>query len=137
MASAAADQDGPHQEILLSRRDGQEIILELIASRSAMRRSRNRRERRVTERWVTIYTFRDITLRKAAERAQQDAADQAVAANRAKTEFLANMSHELRTPLNSIIGFSEVLQGIDSLADKQKRYAQNMQKPNVSFPRSW
>jgi signal transduction histidine kinase len=30
--------------------------------------------------------------------------------------------------LNSIIGFSEVLQGIDSLTDKQKRYAHNIQK---------
>jgi signal transduction histidine kinase len=48
--------------------------------------------------------------------------------NRVKSDFLANMSHELRTPLNSIIGFSEVLQGIDSLADKQKRYAQNIQR---------
>lgn len=48
--------------------------------------------------------------------------------NRVKSEFLANMSHELRTPLNSIIGFSEVLQSIPSLTDKQKRYAQNIQK---------
>ena len=48
--------------------------------------------------------------------------------NRLKGEFLANMSHELRTPLNSIIGFSEVLQGIDSLSEKQRRYAQNIQK---------
>jgi signal transduction histidine kinase len=48
--------------------------------------------------------------------------------NRLKSDFLANMSHELRTPLNSIIGFSEVLHGIDSLTDKQKRYAQNIQK---------
>ena len=48
--------------------------------------------------------------------------------NRLKGEFLASMSHELRTPLNSIIGFSEVLQGIDSLNDKQKRYVQNIQK---------
>ncbi|MCA9173769.1 MAG: HAMP domain-containing histidine kinase [Planctomycetales bacterium] len=47
--------------------------------------------------------------------------------NRVKSDFLANMSHELRTPLNSIIGFSEVLSGIDSLTDKQKRYAQNIQ----------
>ncbi len=49
-------------------------------------------------------------------------------ANRLKSDFLANMSHELRTPLNSIIGFSEVLQGIDSLDDKQRRYASNIQK---------
>ncbi|MEM6364831.1 MAG: ATP-binding protein, partial [Planctomycetota bacterium] len=49
-------------------------------------------------------------------------------ANRLKTDFLANMSHELRTPLNSIIGFSEVLQGIESLSEKQRRYASNIQK---------
>jgi two-component system, NarL family, sensor histidine kinase BarA len=48
--------------------------------------------------------------------------------NRMKSDFLANMSHELRTPLNSIIGFSEVLQGIESLTDKQRRYALNIQK---------
>lgn len=48
--------------------------------------------------------------------------------NRLKSDFLANMSHELRTPLNSIIGFSEVLQGLDTLNDKQKRYAHNIQK---------
>ncbi len=49
-------------------------------------------------------------------------------ANRLKSDFLANMSHELRTPLNSILGFSEVLQGFDTLTDKQKRYASNIQK---------
>jgi two-component system, NarL family, sensor histidine kinase BarA len=48
-------------------------------------------------------------------------------ANRLKGEFLANMSHELRTPLNSILGFSEVLQGFESLTDKQRRYAANIQ----------
>lgn len=49
-------------------------------------------------------------------------------ANRLKSDFLANMSHELRTPLNSIIGFSEVLQSFDSLNDRQKRYAANIQR---------
>lgn len=48
--------------------------------------------------------------------------------NMVKSDFLATMSHELRTPLNSILGFSEVLGGIDSLDDKQKRYVQNIQK---------
>jgi signal transduction histidine kinase len=48
--------------------------------------------------------------------------------NMIKSEFLATMSHELRTPLNSILGFSEVLTGIDALDDKQKRYVQNIQK---------
>jgi signal transduction histidine kinase len=48
--------------------------------------------------------------------------------NRLKSDFLATVSHELRTPLNSILGFSEVLSGIDSLDDKQKRYVANIQR---------
>lgn len=48
-------------------------------------------------------------------------------ANRLKGEFLANMSHELRTPLNSILGFSDVLAGIETLTDKQRRWVSNIQ----------
>jgi len=47
--------------------------------------------------------------------------------NRLKSDFLATMSHELRTPLNAIIGFSDVLESIASLDDKQKRYLKNIQ----------
>ena len=48
--------------------------------------------------------------------------------NQLKSDFLATVSHELRTPLNSIIGFSDLLEGGEGLEDKQRRYANNIQR---------
>ncbi len=48
--------------------------------------------------------------------------------NQLKSDFLATVSHELRTPLNSIIGFSDLLESIDNLEDKERRYASNIQR---------
>ena len=38
---------------------------------------------------------------------------QAQAASQSKSEFLANMSHEIRTPMAAILGYAELLNGLD------------------------
>ncbi|MBT3344181.1 MAG: PAS domain S-box protein [Gemmatimonadetes bacterium] len=47
------------------------------------------------------------------------ARSEADTANASKSAFLANMSHEIRTPMNAILGFSEILAGLEK--DIQKR----------------
>ncbi len=48
--------------------------------------------------------------------------------NQLKSDFLATVSHELRTPLNSIIGFSDLLEAGEGLEEKQRRFANNIQR---------
>jgi len=61
---------------------------------------------RVTGRVIVLH---EITERKQAEVALDQAKATAETASRVKSAFLANMSHELRTPLTIILGIAELL----------------------------
>ncbi len=43
------------------------------------------------------------------EKKLKDAADAAIAADKAKGRFLAQMSHEIRTPINAVLGMNEMI----------------------------
>ncbi|HEX2156514.1 MAG TPA: ATP-binding protein [Actinomycetes bacterium] len=67
----------------------------------------------------------DVTERRRAEQAIEQAKRDADRANRAKSDFLSKMSHELRTPLNAILGFGQLLQ-LDDLSPEQSESVDHM-----------
>lgn len=69
-----------------------------------------------------VAVLRDVSERKAQERAIEIAQTESERANAAKSRFLATMSHELRTPLNAIIGFSDLLGSESLVLDAARRH---------------
>lgn len=65
-----------------------------------------------------VVSFVDLTERRAAELAQEQALIAAEHLASVRKQFLANMSREIRTPLNGILGFAQI--GLRQAEDRDK-----------------
>jgi signal transduction histidine kinase/ligand-binding sensor domain-containing protein/CheY-like chemotaxis protein len=84
------------------------FVAAILLGGLAAHRLRVRQLKRRQDELVQLVDERTAALRLSEEGAQQ-AREDAVRANQAKSAFLAHMSHELRTPLNAILGFAQLM----------------------------
>ena len=70
---------------------------------------------------ICLYTYYVYQKSKAEEQKQKQllmtAAEEADAANKAKSAFLLSMSHDIRTPMNAIIGFTNIALHQNTISD--------------------
>jgi PAS domain S-box-containing protein len=113
-------QMSPHQELFCLRKDGTEFPADIGLSALD------------TGETVLASAIYDLTERKRAEEELHLARKAAEDANQAKSIFLANMSHEIRTSMNAILGFSEILRGMNS-DPAQSQYLNSIQSSGKSL----
>jgi PAS domain S-box-containing protein len=135
-ASAAA----PARPFSVRRRDGQTIIIDLMARpvqtprghivvaslfdvTDRVREAEARREAEHSERLAAAAANATLDqlsrdLARARDRAEQ--------ANEAKSRFLAGITHELRTPLHGLLGYAEMLMLEGGLSPKQSERVETM-----------
>ena len=63
---------------------------------------------------------RNITDLMEAQQQLLEETSRAENSGRMKAAFLANMTHEIRTPLNAIVGFSDILQMVDTAEERKE-----------------
>lgn len=75
------------------------------------------------------FFVRDISVRKAAQEALEDAVSRLETHDRARSQFVSNVSHELRTPLSSMIyAVNNLLRGVaGDVSDRVRRYLEMLE----------
>ena len=84
--------------------------------------------------FICLYTYYVYQKSKAEEQKQKqllmNAAEEADAANKAKSAFLLSMSHDIRTPMNAIIGFTNIALHQNTVSDIHDSLAKVQQSSN-------
>jgi signal transduction histidine kinase len=83
----------------------------------------------------TMMTFLDVTESAGYSKVLKERNDALVAADRLKDAFVENVSYELRSPLTNIIGFADLLSGMESgsLNERQREYIDYIRASSVTL----
>jgi PAS domain S-box-containing protein len=132
--------EGPARPFMVRRRDGQSIIIEMMARpvktprghivvaslfdvTERVREAESRREAEECERQAAAAANAKLDQ---LSRDLAGARDRAEQANEAKSRFLAGITHELRTPLHGLLGYAEMLMLEGGLNPKQAERVETM-----------